>query len=140
MPAEFFLDTNVFVYTFDRREPDKQARARRLVERALGTGDGVVSSQVVQEFLNVALRKFERPLSEGEALRYLRDVMDPLCTVFPSLSLYEAAVSLHKRWRWSFYDSLIVASALEAGCDTLLTEDLQTGRRIEGLTIVNPFA
>ena len=85
MPAEFFLDTNVFVYTFDRQEPDKQARARGLVERALRTGDGVVSFQVVQEFLNVALRKFEQPLSEEQALRYLREVLDPLCFVFPSV-------------------------------------------------------
>ena len=139
MPAEFFLDTNIFVYTFDRREPEKQAGARSLVEQALGTGEGVVSYQVVQEFLNVALRKFERPLSEGEALSYLRDVMDPLCSVFPSLSLYEAAVSLHERWRLGFYDSLIVAAALEAKCRVLYSEDLQDGQEIESLTIVNPF-
>ena len=139
MPAEFFLDTNVFVYTFDRQEPDKQARARRLVERALGTGDGVVSSQVVQEFLNVALRKFERPLSEEQALRYLREVLDPLCFVFPSISLYETTVSLYRRWRFSFYDSLIVAAALESKCNVLYSEDFQDGQEIESLTIVNPF-
>ena len=139
MPAEFFLDTNIFAYTFDRRAPDKQARARGLVERALGTGEGVVSSQVVQEFLNVALRKFERPLSEGEALSYLRDVMDPLCSVFPSLSLYEAAVSLHERWRPGFYDSLIVAAALEAKCKVLYSEDLHDSQEIQSLTIVDPF-
>ena len=139
MPAEFFLDTNVFVYTFDRHEPDKQARARRLVERALGTGDGVVSSQVVQEFLNVALQKFERPLSEEQALRYLREVLDPLCFVFPSISLYETGVSLCRRWRFSFYDSLIVAAALESKCNVLYSEDFQDGQEIESLTIVNPF-
>ena len=139
MPAEFFLDTNVFVYTFDRQEPDKQARARGLVERALGTGDGVVSSQVVQEFLNVALRKFERPFSEEQALRYLREVLDPLCFVFSSISLYETAVSLCRRWRFSFYDSLIVAAALESKCNVLYSEDFQDGQEIESLTIVNPF-
>ncbi len=139
MPAEFFLDTNVFVYTFDRQEPDKQARARSLVERALGTGDGVVSSQVVQEFLNVALQKFERPLSEEQALRYLREVLDPLCLVFPSISLYETAVSLCRRWRFSFYDSLTVAAALESKCNVLYSEDFQDGQEIESLTIVNPF-
>lgn len=80
MPAEFFLDTNIFVYTFDRHDAEKRARAQDLVERALGTGDGVVSSQVVQEFLNVALRKFERPLSDEQTLRYLREVLDPLCS------------------------------------------------------------
>ena len=56
------------------------------------------------------------------------------------MALHTEAVSLAHTHDFSFYDSLIIASALEAGCDTLLTEDLQTGRRIEGLTIVNPFA
>ncbi|MDE2851690.1 MAG: PIN domain-containing protein [Acidobacteriota bacterium] len=139
MPAEFFLDTNIFVYTFDRRDPEKQARARALVEQALGTGDGVVSSQVVQEFLNVAVQKFERPLSDEQALRYLREVLDPLCSVFPSISLYETALSLHRRWRFSFYDSLILAAALESDCKVLYSEDLQDGQEIESLTVVNPF-
>ena len=139
MPAEFFLDTNIFVYTFDRREPTKQARSRALVERALGTGDGVASFQVVQEFLNVALRRFERPLSDEQALRYLREVLDPLCSVFPTISLYETALSIHRRWRFSFYDSLIVAAALESNCRVLYSEDLQDGQEIESLTVVNPF-
>ena len=139
MPAEYFLDTNIFVYTFDRHDPQKQARARSLVERALGTGEGVVSSQVVQEFLNVALRKFERPLLDEQALRYLREVLDPLCSVFPSISLYETALSLHRRWRFSFYDSLIVAAALESNCKVLYSEDLQDGQEIESLTVANPF-
>ncbi len=139
MPAEFFLDTNIFVYTFDPREPDKQSRAHVLVERALETGEGVVSSQVVQEFLNVALQKFERPLTEGEAVRYLQEVLDPLCSVFPSCALYESAISFHRRWRFSFYDSLIVAAAHEVKCKVLYSEDLQDGQTIESLTIVNPF-
>lgn len=139
MPAEFFLDTNVFIYTFDRRAPDKQASARSLVERALETGKGVVSSQVVQEFLNVALQKFERPLSADEALRYLREILEPLCAVFPSFALYERAISIQERWRFGFYDSLIVATALESDCEVLYSEDLQDGQEVESLRIVNPF-
>jgi predicted nucleic acid-binding protein len=139
MPAEFFLDTNVLIYTFDRSDPAKRDRSRSLVERALETGDGVVSYQVVQEFLNVALHKFDRPLAPDEAVRYLRDVLDPLCTVFSSLALYEHAISLQRRWRFSFYDSLIVAGALEAGCKTLYSEDLQDGQEVESLRITNPF-
>jgi predicted nucleic acid-binding protein len=139
MPAEFFLDTNVLIYTFDRSDPAKRDRSRSLVERALETGDGVVSYQVVQEFLNVALHKFDRPLALDEAVRYLRDVLDPLCMVFSSLALYEHAISLQRRWRFSFYDSLIVAGALEAGCKTLYSEDLQDGQEVESLRITNPF-
>jgi predicted nucleic acid-binding protein len=98
-----------------------------------------VSSQVVQEFLNVALRKFERPLSDEQALRYLREVLDPLCSVFPGIALHETALSLHRRWRFSFYDALIVAAALDSKCKVLYSEDFQDGQEIESLTIVNPF-
>jgi predicted nucleic acid-binding protein len=139
MPAEFFLDTNVLVYTFDRSDLAKRDRSRALVERALETGDGVVSYQVVQEFLNVALHRFDRVFAPEEAVRYLRDVLDPICTVFSSLGLYEHAISLQRRWRFSFYDSLIIAGALEAGCKTLYSEDLQDGQQVESLRITNPF-
>lgn len=139
MSAEFFLDTNVLVYTFDRQELEKKKRATELVERALASGRGVLSTQVVQEFLHVALQKFEKRLSFDEATQYLRVVLDPLCDVFPSLALYERALSVQDRWRFAFYDSLIVAAALEAGCEVLFSEDLQHAQRVEALTIVNPF-
>jgi predicted nucleic acid-binding protein len=140
MPAEFFLDTNVLVYTFDRLDTEKRVRARSLIEQALDTGEGIISSQVVQEFLNVALRKFERPLNDDQASRYLREVLDPLCEVFSSTALFEKAISLRTRWQFSYYDSLIVAAALSADCGTLYTEDLQDGQKVESLRIVNPFA
>ena len=75
MRDRFFLDTNIFVYTFDSREPKKQARAQDLVSDALTRGRGVISHQVVQEFLNVATQKFANPLSESDALVYLDRVL-----------------------------------------------------------------
>ena len=59
--------------------------------------------------------------------------------MFPSFALYERAISLQERWRFTFYDSLIIAAALEASCEVLYTEDLQDGQEIESLTIVDPF-
>jgi predicted nucleic acid-binding protein len=96
MPAEFFLDTNVFVYTFDRRDRAKRSGARALVERSLETGNGVVSFQVLQEFLNVALHRFERPLTAEQAVRYVLEVLEALCAVFSSFALYERAISLQR--------------------------------------------
>ncbi len=64
----------------------------------------------------------------------------PLWRVMPSRVLYQRTLAVHERYRYSFYDSLIIAAALEAGCTRLLTEDMQDGQRIEGLTITNPFA
>lgn len=137
--SRFFLDTNVLVYSFDKRDATKQQRAQALVEEALETGRGVISSQVVQEFLNVATRKFAAPMSTADALRFLNDVLNPMCEVFPSISLFERALIVRDTTGYAFYDALIVAAAIQAGCKTLFTEDLQDGRRIEGLLIRDPF-
>ena len=139
MRDRFFLDTNIFVYTFDSRNPSKQARAQDLVLEALTHRRGVISHQVVQEFLNVATRKFVTPLSESDALLYLDRVLGPLCEVLPTLDLYRQAIGLASRWKYSFYDSLIIASALQGQCQVLYSEDLQHGQNVEGVTLVNPF-
>ena len=139
MSVEFFLDTNILVYTFDETSPAKQARGRELVEDALENRSGVISYQVTQEFLNVATRKFVPPLSADQAQRYLQHVLEQLCSVFSSNDLYRRAIDIHERWRYGFYDTLIIASALQAGCTTLYSEYLHTGQMVESLTIVNPF-
>ena len=139
MSAEFFLDTNVFIYHLDSTDPAKHATAELIVRDALAEGNGCISYQVVQECLNVALRKAEIALPLNAARSYLDTVLAPLMQVPASEMLYHRALDVQARWRFGFYDSLIVAGALSAGCSTLLTEDLQHGQRIEGLTIVNPF-
>ena len=139
MPAEYFLDTNVLVYTFDSSAPRKRARARALVKGALENARGVISWQVAQEFLNVALHRFERPLTPREAAEYLHEVLAPLCRIFPSPDLLRDAVAIHTETGFRFYDSLIVAGALASGARILYTEDLQSGRELRGLRIEDPF-
>jgi predicted nucleic acid-binding protein len=139
MPAEYFLDTNVFVYSFDETAPKKRARARALIRDALESAKGVISSQVAQEFLNVALHRFARPLSAREGAEYLDQVLAPLCRVFASPELLRDAVAVQADTGFHFYDSLIVAGALASGARILYTEDLQAGRRLRGLSIENPF-
>lgn len=139
MSARYFLDTNVFVYCFDRQNRRKQQQAERLVAKALGDHLGVISTQVVQEFLNVATRKFASPMSLEESRAYIDTVLSPLCEVFPTIALYGEALSLQGDGGWSFYDSLIIASALEARCSVLYSEDMQDGQTIRGMKIVNPF-
>lgn len=140
MSVEFFLDTNVFVYSFDEREPAKAGRSRELIEQALIGGRGCTSWQVVQEFFNVALHKWEQPMAPQSAGVYLRRTLAPLCRVMPSLRLWEEAMHLHETTQFRWYDSLIVAAALESGAAVLYSEDLQDGRRLAGMTIRNPFA
>ena len=139
MKGRFFLDTNIFVYSFDSTAPAKARRATQLIDTAVTTRKGVVSYQVVQEFVNLALRKFVQPMSVAEVEQYLGTVFRPLLTVHSSPALFSEALHLNGKHRLSWYDSLIVAAALEARCSTLYSEDLQPGRTFGELTIENPF-
>lgn len=140
MSAEFFIDTNVSTYHLDSSDARKHATAEGIVRDALTLGNGCISTQVVQECLNVALRKAEVALTLESARRYLEVVLAPLVQVTASETLHHRALNVQARWTFSIYDSLIVASALVAGCKTLLSEDLQHGQRLDGLTVVNPFS
>lgn len=139
LPGRFFIDTNVFVYSFDAGDPRKQERARDIIALALATRRGVISTQVVQEFLSLALRKFARPMSVQEALTYLRVTLGPLCQHAPSSAFYERALQVQANSGFSFYDSLVVTAAADLRCSLLLTEDLQHERVVAGVRIVNPF-
>lgn len=135
----FFLDTNVLVYSFDSTAPDKQQLARRLIQTALQTQRGVISTQIVQEFLNVALHKFARPMVTSQAREFLGSVLIPLCQHFPSPSFYDHVLLLKEQSGYSLFDSMVLAAAVKLRCSTLLTEDLQHGRVIQGVQILNPF-
>ena len=134
-----FLDSNVFVYAVDNASPAKQAVALRLLKQAHTHQSAVISFQVVQETLHVLRRKFRVVANPPDTHDFLRNVLAPLWRVQPSAALYARALDVQERHQFSFYDALIVAAALEAGCPRLLSEDLQHGQRIEGLTIKNPF-
>jgi predicted nucleic acid-binding protein len=139
MSDRFFLDTNIFVYSFDQSAPAKAQKAARLIRDALTTQKGVISYQVVQEFFNVALKRFSRPMQAADAAQYLNAVFRPLLAVHSSQALYGEALYLHAQNGLAWYDSLIVSAAIQARCDILFSEDLQHGQKIAGLQIRNPF-
>ena len=126
-----FFDTNVLVYAFlddARRAPAQQALAE----------GGIISAQVLNEFTHVSRRKHKFDWPEIErALAVIRrrfPVVAPLTE-----QTHAAALALARDHGFAFYDALIVAAAIEAGCDTLVTEDMQHGRAFGGLAIRNPF-
>lgn len=126
-----FFDTNILVYA-------QQAAGKADRARALFAGGGKISVQVLNEFTAVSRRKQGRDWGEiAEAISDVLAVVDPPLAL--TLDLHRAARTLAQDNRLSFYDALIVAAAIEAGCDTLYTEDMQHGRTFGGLTIVNPF-
>jgi len=139
MSAECFIDTNLFVYQLEALDERKSAVADRIIRKGIETHNACISFQVVQECLNIALRKAETPLSTDETKNYLENVLVPLFRVPASIPLYQRGLDIQARYRYSFYDSLIIAVALDAGFTRLYSEDLQDGQRIEGLTIENPF-
>lgn len=139
MSGESFLDSNILIYTFDDVALEKQRIAQELVRTALQDGSGVISYQVTQEVLNVLTRKLTFSMDVGDATRYLATTLEPLWRVQPSAELFRSGLALQARYQFGFYDSLIVAAALSAGCARLYSEDLQHGQRIEGLTIEDPF-
>lgn len=139
MSAKFFLDTNIFVYSLSTGSSTKQRRATELVDRAILTGEGVISYQVVQEFFNVAFRRFTPVMTFAEAEQYLAATFAPLLAVHSSQALYLEALTLKRRYSLSWYDSLILAAASEGMCETLYTEDLQHGQTFGAVKVKNPF-
>jgi predicted nucleic acid-binding protein len=139
MSDRFFLDTNIFVYAFDETAPKKASRAQELIQSGVATQKGVVSYQVVQEFFNVALRKFAHPMTSAEAEQFLATIFRRLLSVHSSQAIFSEALQMVDRHHLNWYDSLIVAAALASECKVLYSEDLQHGRRFGMLQIRNPF-
>jgi len=135
----FFLDTNILIYAVDDVNLAKRQIAISLVHEAILGGHGIISLQVVQEFMNVARNKFKQPMTIEQCRGHIRNVLEPLCTYFPSISTIDRALLISDETGYHFYDALILAAAIESGCRTLYSEDLQHGRKIQGLTILNPF-
>lgn len=137
MTARPFLDTNVLLYSLDvQRGTSRDLRANK-AEQILGEG-GIVSVQVLNEFCDVASRKLK---FSWETIADFLEVFDSLCgrAVPLTVESHSMAIAISKRYGYRIYDSHIVASAINAGCTTLLTEDLQHGQVIDGLRIENPF-
>jgi predicted nucleic acid-binding protein len=135
--ARAFLDTNILVYADDADAGAKRAKAQALVLGALANGDAVISTQVLQEYFAVATRKLS---VTAEAAQKKVEVLAALVVVTVDADHIIESIKLHRLYRVSFWDALIVHAARRAGCDRLMTEDLQSGQRIEGVEIVNPFA
>ena len=131
MPGSFF-DTNVLLYVASG-DPGKADRAEELI----GAG-GMIGVQVLNEIANVARRKMG--LSWTETRAFLTMIRGLLPVQPLTIDIHEAGVGLAERYGLSIYDAMIAASALDADCDTLWSEDMQDGIVLDGrLRIVNPF-
>lgn len=137
--GKYFLDTNIFVYSFDSSAPRKVKIADRLIDEAVASGRGVISYQVIQEFFNVALKKFPDHMTQEDAQVYFSNVFRPLFGASFSPALIFRAIRISSDYQLSWYDSVIFAAALETDCEVLYSEDFQHGSTVEGIRVQNPF-
>jgi predicted nucleic acid-binding protein len=138
MSDRTFVDTNVVVYLFDADAPEKQRRAREIIEAAGPEGGLVLSTQVLQEFYVSVTRKLEHPLPEDEAEAAAKELAT-LDVVEIEVPMVLRAISRARHHTLSLWDALIVEAALRRGCSRLLSEDMQDGRQFGDLRIENPF-
>lgn len=132
-----FIDTNIAVYADDAAYPDKQAIAAALIAETYQKGEAVISTQVMQEYYNAAVNKLKIDAAFAvERLRFFARF--EVVSATPQLVI--AATDLHRLHSLSYWDALILQSAISSGCHTLYSEDLNHGQIINGVKIVNPFA
>ncbi len=136
MSGASFLDSNVLIYTDDHDAPDKQAIALSLVEAGQANRDTFVSTQTLEEYFSAATKKLRVPAATA---RGKVELFAQLQVVLIAVDDVLAAIDLHRLHQLSFWDALLVQTARRAGCTSLLTEDLQDGRRFDGLVVRNPF-
>jgi predicted nucleic acid-binding protein len=136
MPGRSFLDTNLLVYTDDQGQRQKQQAALAILDSCRRKSNGVVSTQVLQEYFVTATRKLGVPVEIARRKVELFARFDLFLIGFEDIL---AAIDLHRLHGFSLWDALVVRAATRSGCSVLYSEDLQHGRRIDGLEIVNPF-
>jgi predicted nucleic acid-binding protein len=136
MPDRAFLDTNILIYAHDAGVLDKQRKSRELIAQLADSGDGVISTQVLQEFYVAATRKLGvAPIAAKGVLK----TFSVFEIVQVSTKLIHEAVDCSILNQLSFWDSLILAAASSAGCSTVLSEDLSSDQIILGVKVRNPF-
>ena len=132
--AKTFIDTNVLIYAFTSDEPQKQEIALKFLDDC----QPVISTQVLKEFANIVLKKGN--ISFGNVKETISEITEIADVINEDLNLIIDSVDIHEQYKYSFYDSLIIAAALSAQCQILLSEDMQSEQIIyDKLRIVSPF-
>ena len=137
MSGTDFFDTNVLVYAHQPDDPRKQQIARGLLRQGLAS-KSVISAQVLSEFATTLLHKAS-PRATPQAVIDILDGLSPLKLVSPDNDLIRRAIEVHEAYGLHFYDGMIIAAAERAGCERILSEDLNAGQNYLGVTVVNPF-
>ncbi len=138
MKDKVFIDTNILIYQFSSDE-FKRKISIDILESSLQSNNYVISYQVIQEFSNIAASKIKNTFTDSELTKYIEDILIPICKFYPTPEFYLSSLKLKSKYKFSYYDSLIVNAALEMKCTILFSEDLQHNQKIAHLQIKNPY-
>jgi predicted nucleic acid-binding protein len=138
MPDKYFVDTNILLYAHDRSAGLKHERARQLIERLWTSGEGVLSTQVLQELCINLRRKLARPLPVEEIRQIIQDYLSWEIIVNTPLSVLQT-LEIAVRYQTSFWDALVLQAAESSGAEVLYSEDLATGQKYGTVQVVNPL-
>ena|SRR5579859_2956767 len=138
MAEKYFVDTNILIYAHDRAAGVKHDRARQVIERLWTTGEGVLSTLVLQELCINLRRKVSRPVPVEEVRQLIQDYLSWEVVVNTPESVVEA-LETEVRYKISFWDALVLVSAKNSGAAVLYSEDLATGQRYGTIQVVNPL-
>ncbi len=138
MTEKVFVDSNVLVYARDASEPEKQPLAAAWMRYLWEARCGCLSFQVLQEFYVIVTQKLD-PGMRGEAARRDVEALFAWSPLSPDAPMIRDAWQLEDRYSLSWWDALIVSAARAAGCNSLLSEDLQDGQDYQGVRVLNPF-
>ena len=136
--GKVFVDTNIIVYAYDISAGEKHRKAVEIMKDIWSTGFGIISSQVLQEFFVNVTRKIAKPLSALTAKEIVKDLLK-WKTVSINGEIILEAIDIHNEHKYSFWDSAIIAAAIEGGAGVLLSEDFSDKHQIKGMVIKNPF-
>jgi len=139
MSGDFLVDTNILVHAYDRSEPTKQIQARNVLDGLATRSMGVLSTQILAEFYTVVTRKLAKPLTPQEAYRELELLLRGWQTVDITRRIVLEAAAGAARYQLPFWDAQIWATAKSNGIPSVLSEDFQHRRTIEGVEFFNPF-
>lgn len=139
MEVRFFLDTGVFIQTFDSSDREKQKYCQALIAASLETHSGITSHQVVHEFMEWALHHFKSPIAPRDLREYLDKVLLPLNEVSPDPNLYATGLEYSLQTGCPIGDAMILASAIKGHCRILYSNRFTPGLRVGNLSIRSPF-
>lgn len=138
MTDKYFLDTNILVYAFDKKDVRKQNIAKRYLDCLSKDKNYVLSLQVLNEFCNVAFRKLKPPMPTQDISAFISSI--PKNRILPlTKETTLKALKVKEDYMFSFWDSLIVSAAIIGNCNYVLTENISHSQKIETVTIINPF-